>query len=180
MLGGFFSKDSFVKKYNVLNSERRKILKAIKKMLNISYLNVDLSDYLYIKIRNFYYRELIDRFYIDICAEKYFEFNQFDFINIWENTCFWETLVCSRNTKKNNTKLFSIVRTNFILFEVKQPYQNLLSAVFLTNNQAFLDNGYTNDFRGKICYINDVIFNTTNNMILNYESMYVGVFLPVY
>lgn len=153
----YFIPEIFLEEYQEAGHKRKSILNAMEKKLSVSYRQVDLTAYIIMKLRNYYYRELVTRVYVNVCAKKYFEKNLFRYINIWVNTGFWETVVCYGNTRKNDTKLFSIDSVSFIRFMIKQPYQNMLSAVFLPNEETF-KMAYTEDFCGKVCYIPDYIW----------------------
>lgn len=157
----YFGRAEFMEECREAKHRREAILNALQRRLHVSYLQMDLSAYFILKLRNHYYRELSSRVYVNVCAKNYFERNRFQYINIWVNTGFWETLLCYANTRKNGAKLFSIDSISFIRFMLKQPYQNMLSAVFLPNKETF-EIAYTESFTGKTCFIPDYVWKNKN------------------
>ncbi len=156
-LEDYFSADEFVREYSKLVRERRDILKALACELHVAYKGVELSDYLTLKIRNHYFRELIEYLYIDICSKKYFRYHKFSYIHLWGDTNYWGTWICYDNTRDNASKLFKIDGISFITFESKQPHEDMLSAVFTPNKKMFRL-GLSADYSGNIFEIYDVFF----------------------
>lgn len=156
-LENYISIESFETNYLKLKNERKRVLSEMADKLNVLHLDVNLSPWLIVKIRNCYYRELIDYLYMNICAQNYFLKHKFKYIHIWGNTCFWETWICYDNTRDNNTKLFKIDSVGFNLYKTKQPYQNMLSVIYAPTEYA-IHSQFTEKYLGKICFINDVFW----------------------
>lgn len=179
-LEDYFSTDDFGVSYSKLIVERDDILEALNRNLNVVYKGIDLSEYLLVKIRNYYYRELIDHLYMDVCAKNYFKYHHFSYIHIWGNTEFWETWICYDNTRDYDSKLFKIDNSNFISFKTKQPYQYMLSAEFTPNIQRFQDE-LSAAYLGKIYPIRDVFWGdiscSLDNSEIQNEKLRIG-FLP--
>lgn len=156
-LEDYFTLKAFDERYKGFIRERETILDQMRARLKIVYMNVDISEWLLLKIKKYYYRELIECLYIDVCARRYFSLYKYKFIHIWGNTNFWETWVCYDNTRDNKTKLFKIDTIGFNLFKSKQPYQYMLSAIFAPVKEV-ISQQFDGEFLGKTCFIRDAFW----------------------
>lgn len=157
----YFSKEAFLSKYQEMERERNIILNQLHVRLRISYRGVDLSKYLILKLTNFYFREMAQRLYMDVCAANYFQYHKFKYIRVWGDTNFWETWICHDNTRQDDTKLFKMYKNNFCNSKTRQPYENMLSAVF-TPDEKLMKKHFSEDFRGKHWLIPDVVWGGKN------------------
>lgn len=159
-LEDYFLPDDFDKEYKKFHKERERILQMLKKDLHVQYLQVDLSGFLYMKIRNYFHREILELFYMDVCMLNYFRYHKFKYIHIWGNSNFWETRQCYKHTVKDDSKLFYIGMNSLIEYRVKFPYQDIISALFIPKRQnpSLM---YSDGWKGKSCLISDVVWALT-------------------
>lgn len=164
----FFATEEFREEWQSVKDDRKKILYAVEQQLEAVHLGVDLLSWIVLKLKNFYYRELINRVYMNVCAKNYFKHHEFHYIDIWGGTDFWETRICYFNTRKSNTKLFTIGTWGFIKERNRNPYLNMCSAVFVPNEERF-KSAYKNQFLGKVCQIPSMIWGGKNNRGSHYK-----------
>lgn len=129
----YFEKKDFFDAYEILKLERTEILNRLARQLKVSYRDTDLSKWLLIKIRNHYYRELLNYLYMEICAGNYFKQHKFTFIHAWGDSEFWQTWVCYDNTRDNNSILFKIECSSFITSKLKLQFPKMIPVVFSPN-----------------------------------------------
>ena len=153
-LEDYFSVNDFINKYDEVKRERTEILSHIISELEVSFIGVNLTKYLVIKLRNLYYRNMLELVYIDVCMKEYFKYNKYDYICVWGDTNFWETQFCYKYAKLNNTKLFVMHGQIFINAKIWQPNENIVSVAFISNNRQ--KEFYSSNYQGKFCMIPDI------------------------
>lgn len=154
-LENYFVWDDFIKAYKEMQSDRRQLLSLMKKELVITYLGIDLSEYFILKISNFYYRELLDRLYMKVCAHRYFAFHKFNYILMWGNANFWETWISYDVTREEHTKFFMIDTNGFITPKMKIPYWDMADVTFIPPGKC---EQYKQEYPGEVVIIRDLIW----------------------
>ncbi len=157
-LEDYFSLEDFSVSYQELQRERDSILQQIKNKVHVEYLGIDLSQYLVMKITNYYYRESVNKLYINICAHNYFKSHNFRYIHIWGDSNFWETRICYDNTRNINTKLFYIDMNHMIKVREKHPYSDIISAVFVPNKRQFENSWFGEKYMGRVFLVRDLVW----------------------
>lgn len=138
----YFEKKEFINGFEKIKSERTAILKRLARQLMVSYKGTDLSGWLLIKVRNHYYRELLNYLYMDVCAGNYFKQQEFTFIHAWGNSESWQTWVCYDNTRDSNSILFKIDGLNSIAFKSKVHFPEMIPVMFAANKEELFVTDY--------------------------------------
>lgn len=138
----YFEKEEFINAYEKLKLERTEILKRLARQLKVSYRETDLSRWLLIKVRNHYYRELLNYLYMEVCASNYFKQREFTFIHAWGNSEFWQTWVCYDNTRDSNSILFKIDGLNFITPQNRVHFPEMIPVMFAANKEELFVTDY--------------------------------------
>ncbi len=164
----YFILEDFFLEYERIKKERTWILQMLESNLHVLYLNVDLTAYLCMKVRNYYYRELVKQLYISVCAQNYFKYHNFKYIHMWGDTNFWETWLCYDYTRKRNTKLFLIDWSSFIRIKMKQLYPYMISKAFVPK---ILYDQYKDMYHGQLFLIDDVVWVKKSPSVTCYDTI---------
>lgn len=154
-LEDYFEKSDFISAYDNLNRKRAAVLQRLASQLEASYQGTDLSEWLLLKLRNQYFRELLTYLYMDVCAANYFKQRKFTFIHVWGGTESWQTWICYDNTRDVNSKLFKIEFIGFISYKEKMSFPDMLSAMFTPDDKERFSQIFVNDYPGKVFPICD-------------------------
>lgn len=148
-LEDYFEKSNLIDAYDNLIRKRAAVLQRLANELDVSYQGTDLSEWLLLKLRNHYFRELFTYLYMDVCASNYFKLRKFAFIHAWGGTEFWQTWICYDNTRDVNSKLFKIDFTEFISGKTRMSFPYMLSAIFTPDDKERFAQMVVHSYPGK-------------------------------
>lgn len=152
----YFDQSSFLNQFSTFKEDRDMILRAAEENLSVKYKDINLSHYLYLKLTNYFFREVPEYIYMYNCTYRYFAVHHFETIRAWGISNFWQTRVCYFNTRNYGTQFFCISRTIVLAWKNHEPWEDIISIRVYPNGYPS-EQMISNKYKGEVYYTFDVL-----------------------